>query len=470
MIYKQYQGAVMAEHIDINANIELIVSDDKVRAFAIIRNQQGIVPNLRHLVISATGIAEQYVRNFDPELNDLRTSSNPNRFPGEFLFAEGISPKPGRNSRITYLVKRGEGAGKVDDQGNIDFRERDLYQEVEAETAIMEVELPTRGEAGYDIYGNKIDAPDGTVENHYKPGEGVRMADEPGKHVYYATTKGVVIWGTGEVSVKQLLEINSDVDYSTGNLRYDGAITVHGSVKDGFKVLATGDVVIDGYVEKGALVTGENVIVKQGTYGEVFARNTARISFAENAIVRSKQSIEAGTINRTRILAPQLKIHKASASTLVAYDRIEAREVISPQSSPTQLTITYDPYITEVINQWRAQYSLECFCMDLEQTYIVNLGANFKEFSRKGTIPSDAGAELKGHMQKYLEHQEISQRFYKAINELTTRATGRVEIMQKIDAYTLITLYGRELQLFSARKQTSYEYSLETHDVVERSS
>jgi len=69
------------------------------------------------------------------------------------------------------------------------------------------------------------------------------------------------------VDIVQLYAISGDVDYSTGNIDFNGEVYVAGDVQPGFKVRATGNVRIDGMVDSANVESGKDLLISGGING-----------------------------------------------------------------------------------------------------------------------------------------------------------------------------------------------------------
>ncbi|MFP4642984.1 MAG: FapA family protein, partial [Spirochaetales bacterium] len=71
----------------------------------------------------------------------------------------------------------------------------------------------------------------------------------------------------GIVTVEPVVVVQN-VNYETGNIRYNGSVIVEGSVADGFVVEAGGDLQIGKGVGKARLRSGRNLVIKTGINGK----------------------------------------------------------------------------------------------------------------------------------------------------------------------------------------------------------
>lgn len=99
-------------------------------------------------------------------------------------------------------------------------------------------------------------------------GPNVRREEVGGVVQYVAETEGFVHVRAGKVSVHELLVIDGDVGFDTGNLDYEGDICVRGSVGKGYTLKAGGDITVVGRVDEGCtLVARGDVTAGRGIDG-----------------------------------------------------------------------------------------------------------------------------------------------------------------------------------------------------------
>jgi hypothetical protein len=155
--------------------------------------------------------------------------------PGEFVVAQGHAGTPPRNARITLYFKTDYlNPGKITDDGTIDFRERGHVPFVQAGTLLAEKNPGVDGTPGTNVFGQTMPA-DKAEDQPLKSGSGTRESED-GLQIFADLDGQPFITVHGEVSVFQELHIKEDVDYTTGNITFDGNIFVKGAVKPGFTV------------------------------------------------------------------------------------------------------------------------------------------------------------------------------------------------------------------------------------------
>ncbi len=86
--------------------------------------------------------------------------------------------------------------------------------------------------------------------------------------------------------MEQVIIIENDVDFETGNIDFNGSVIIKGGVKAGFVVKAVGDITVKEIVEDALIDSQGNVILKGGFVGygkgELTTQGDAVIEFAEN--------------------------------------------------------------------------------------------------------------------------------------------------------------------------------------------
>lgn len=90
----------------------------------------------------------------------------------------------------------------------------------------------------------------------------VREERKGGVTYLYALKSGAVHYEGDRISVSNHLEIDGDVDFKTGNINFDGFVTIKGTVADGFSVVAVKDVEILGTIGIGSV---KEVVSKEGS-------------------------------------------------------------------------------------------------------------------------------------------------------------------------------------------------------------
>lgn len=217
---------------------------------------------------------------------------------GVYLVARGTAPVDGRDAHLRILVALGHKAGRERPDGSIDFREVNFAPSVARGQLLARRRPPAAGRPGTDIYGRALPAREGQ-DRPLRPGDNVELRHRGQVEEFYARVEGVTRCSGEVLSVCEVLAIGGDVDFHTGNLRFEGDICVSGSVAQGFSVHADADLTIAGTVEAGAWVSaGGLLVVGQGIVGrKTFAEagGGVRAQYVQEATVRSGGDITLGS-------------------------------------------------------------------------------------------------------------------------------------------------------------------------------
>lgn len=207
----------------------------------------------------------------------------------DVILAQGEPPDEGQDGSFEMVLKSSKDQKPEDDE-NVDHRERSAFLSVKEGELIGRLHMPVRGASGRDVFGNEIKPPEvGLIS--VEPGEGVEVSANGLE--FTATATGMVSWQGEVLRVVDALEVDGDVDYSTGNVRLEkGSVRIRGTVREGFVVDVPEDIVVEGSVEgaeifshKGDLSVSGGIVT--GGKGRIMVAGDVKTSFAENAVIQA---------------------------------------------------------------------------------------------------------------------------------------------------------------------------------------
>ena len=226
----------------------------------------------------------------------------------DLVIAQGKPCINGENTKFEQLVPdMAERHPHIDEHGMADYRNLGDLVVVKAGTPLLRRIPPTNGEEGFDVGGNPLRPKPGTSWP-FAPGLKGVETDGNDADLLVASVTGQPVMVSRGVKVDPNIVL-PQVDLSTGNVKFDGAINIKGDVTDGMKVTCTGDVVIGGAVLAGEIEATGNVTVKGGIIGhseysakesgstswfsaKVVAQGLIHAKYAENAYLRSEANVE----------------------------------------------------------------------------------------------------------------------------------------------------------------------------------
>jgi uncharacterized protein (DUF342 family) len=175
---------------------------------------------------------------------------------GLYLIAAGVPPQHGKDGRLEILAPAPPKDSPVP---------RPI--EVRAYQLVARRWLPTAGKAGRDLEGRPLPARPGNNRPVYA-GANVWVERGPAAEEFFAGESGMLKTGNAELAVVELLKLQGDVSFKTGDLNFKGEIFVAGSVKPAFSLEAGEGITVVGGVESGALLqAGGDVVVGEGIEG-----------------------------------------------------------------------------------------------------------------------------------------------------------------------------------------------------------
>jgi len=217
---------------------------------------------------------------------------------GESLtVARGTEPVEGENASIELKFAQSSMAGKPAEMvdGRVDFYNLHLVHSVEPGD-ILAVKIPaTNGKPGFTVTGEELPT---------KPGKDIQLS--PGKNAEISedglalrsTARGHVVVSGNKVGVSNIFEVAGDVDFNTGNIEFNGTVIIKGRVKEGFKVVADGDVEVMDTVTDGMVECQGSLKVKNGIVGRskcrIKAGGSVLARFIENSVVEAGADVIIG--------------------------------------------------------------------------------------------------------------------------------------------------------------------------------
>ncbi len=313
-------------------------------------------------------------------------------FDKPYIVAKGKPPVPGRDGKLE--IKKDEGS-KIKEAKRIDFKEfaaKKTRKVLREGDEIGKLIKPTDGIAGINVLGEKVEAKKGKPAP-VKIGPGIKILEDG---TLIADKSGLLVIKPDQIYVEELLVIKGDVDYSTGNVDFPGAVEINGDVKAGFVVKAKRDIIIKGIVEAATVISFEGSVQMLGVKGQekgiIRAKEDVKAKFLENAHVEAGHNVEVeGPITNSVVKARNSVIVTGKKGIIVggmitATVSVEAEEIGSNLGVKTLLEIGIDPELREKERLLVAQIKLDE--ENLEKLLLV-----MKELKKiinvRGSLPID---------------------------------------------------------------------------------
>ena len=159
--------------------------------------------------------------------DDINLAVEQKRYEENICVAKWDMPQDGVDGTIKYFYNIESHAAPVENEhGVVDYKNLGVVRNITAGTPIAAITLPTEGEPGKEITGRVVMQKKG-VPAKVNVGQGTSLIND-GKEII-AAVDGNLVYKNGAFQVDETLVINGDVDVSSGNIDFIGAVTVKGS-------------------------------------------------------------------------------------------------------------------------------------------------------------------------------------------------------------------------------------------------
>lgn len=308
------------------------------------------------------------------------------------VIAVGSKPADGENGEIEYFFDASEGKArpKINEEGDVDFKELNLFQQCRAGDSLARKRPATAGIPGRMINGEYV-VP--------KPGKDIPLPiglntkpDSNDPNLIIATTDGQPKLINKKVNVIPIVEITGDVDFSTGNINFTGAVNVRGNVISGFSVKATGDVTIGACVEACTIECGGNLTIKQGISGMdkalIICRGTLATKFIYNATVYCDgdifvdESIMYSKVSASGKVEVMGKKGYIMGGITRATKTITCNQTGTPTATPTILEVGGSPTMREEMEKLEAEIKEAEKIAEMQSKSIENIERRGKQVDK----------------------------------------------------------------------------------------
>ena len=275
-----------SEGAKLSASLEVYISEDNMLATCVMhRPKKGGGSLTEEEALDA--LKEREVI-FGFQMENLRNMVGEPLYEQEIIAAQGEEPVIGSAQKVNFFFNTEPGKPYLMMEfGRINLRELDFIQNRQAGDVLAEIVRSVAARNGSTVMGEVL--PSYTVgdERPMIAGKNTKLNDEENKVV--ALENGNACVRGGAVCIEPVVTLEN-VDYSTGNIAFDGSVVVNGTIGDGFTVTTEGSLQVDNFVGKVNLKAGQAILLRGGVNGagecsidcdgDVFAR------YIENATVR----------------------------------------------------------------------------------------------------------------------------------------------------------------------------------------
>jgi uncharacterized protein len=340
--------------------------------------------------------------------------------------ALGVAPQKGKDASFEYCFETSQAHHPEEDaDGRIDYRNLGFIQNVKEGEVLAKKTPATNGAPGIGVDGKEISALPGR-DFPLKTGTNTKPTEDGLSLI--ATTGGAIVYKGGIVSVSDVVKIDSDIDFNTGNIDTTGSVIVRGDVKTGFTVKAGGNIEISGNVEDAKIIAEGNILIKGGFFGsgegEVHAGHDIMIKFAEGQRLNAGNDIiVGGELVNCKVTAKNKVAVKGQKGKILGGEIFAGKEIRVPVAgsdagTSTLLTVAYDATLMKELHKTIAELNR----LDADSKRVKESLYALYRLQMNGKLPDNKAAAL----------QQLEE-FQKGVPaELEVNQKRKTEILEKL--------------------------------------
>ncbi|MFW5683210.1 MAG: flagellar assembly protein A [Spirochaetota bacterium] len=391
----------------------------------------------------------------------------------DLIFARGKHVEASGGGELEMLVELASGKGlTVRADGRADFRNQDRITTVKRGEQIARIHPPTNDDReGWDVLGNKFTL-EGSKSVEVDAGPHVTITEEAGgSRLLVAEIDGELVFDRQRFEIRAAHAVDGDVDLHSGNVKFPGSVTVKGSVRSGFYVMAQGDIHVGELVEAALLSADGDIIVNQGVKGGTKAvlrtKGSVGVTFAEQTTilavgnVQAKNSLvhcEVKSNGRVRMIGDKCKI---VGGRVRAREGLETYDLGSERGVKTHIEFGQNYLIADKIESEERE-------MEKLKREITKLDLAMKDAERSGDRSAlDALHQKKLQMLKLLEKRGL--RVFTYRERFEEHHESAIRVKGTLHPGVVIETHGRSLEITSPRKNVMITFSPETGRIEEQS-
>jgi len=331
------------------------------------------------------------------------------------VIAEGLAPVDGSEAEIKLLFNPEPVFEdfKILPDGRVDYRKQMTVEIVKQGALLATVSDAKKGIEGTDVFGKSIKAKEGDSKVLYA---GTNVEKSKDGLQFFAARDGQPVLNKNILNVFALFNIPGDVNFSSGNVQFDGNVTIQGSVLPGFEVKASGDIFVMNSVDSGNLDAGRDIKVFGGIFGNAESRvkcgRNLVVSHLQNALVEAQGDvIIRDSAVHCKIFSTGSVVLREGKGTLVggtvhALRSVDAKVIGSPMGTKTEITVGHDFFAKKMRDEF---LKVQNFCK-------VNIEKIEKYLKPLVTLIKDGNKLPKDQMFKVTEilkkHNELKSQYY----------------------------------------------------------
>jgi len=344
------------------------------------------------------------------------------RYCEDIVIAQGLEPEDSVDGYVEYLFNtdRNQRPTLLED-GSVDFFHLNLLQPCGKGQELAILHPAYRGEDGTGVDGSLVKSRE-PKQASFKYGNNIHVSPDGKKLI--SEIDGNVALVTGTVFVNSSMEFD-EVGPSTGNIEFDGNVTIKGNVGTNFEIHVKGDVIVNGVIEGAIIEAGGNIIVARGVNGmgraKLMAGGSVIAKYLENVEVSaggyvSSEAIMHSTVSAGGDVIVDGRKGMISGGKVTAGGQVEAKALGSEMANATIIEVGMSPQIKREIMELRNQLTEKQKTLSSIVPVLNNMAMKIK-----------SGAQLTAEQRTYVGKLMAAQ---KATNEEVERITDRLNELE----------------------------------------
>ena len=455
----------------VDATASVTLANDKQQAFLTLTTADGGKPNTLKNIIQAMADA-----GVSTDFADRETVNNclQRQSVKDVCVAKGRLPQKGKDAEFISLVdSEMVTPPTVDEHGVADMMHTHQFVIVDVGTPLMRRVPATQGEPGVDVTGAEIKPTPGNDTGFPTNLTGAVISPED-PNLLIAQVKGHPLVEKQGVHVDPTLHLDN-VDVDTGDISFDGSLEVKGEVTAGMSIDVTGDVIIQGGVDRARIKAGHSIKIGGGIFGEEEAERTTEdpveyrlkagadieAKFVNLATLQAENNIVIKEyLNHSYVKAGnQLLLGQEGGKGIMfgghgeALHRIVATQIGNEGYIPTRVTAGHLSEVYKIYHN--LQDELAARAHEAEQLAAVHAKIQQGDRILLGKIPLDKSQKIQNTIVAIQEKMARTQDLLTALEpEIELQKKATIEVTKTIYPNTTMTINGTA-KLFSEQTKGS---------------
>ncbi|MEE8441598.1 MAG: flagellar assembly protein A [Spirochaetia bacterium] len=390
----------------------------------------------------------------------------------DLIFSRGKHPTGSSDGELEMLIELASGKDvTIRANGSADFRNRDQITTVAAGTPLARLHKPAaESQDGWDVTGETLQA-EHSDSVEVDAGANVSVVEEEGgTRLLVAEIAGELLFADNRFQIRAGHTVDGDVDMSTGNVKFPGTVTIKGSVRSGFYVVASGDIQVGELVEAALLSADGDIVINQGVKGAGKAvlrtRKGVGMLFGEHVTILAVGNVQVKnslvhcnvkTNGKLRMIGDKCTI---LGGEIRCRNGLETRQLGSERGVRTVVSFGQDFLIADQIEREEKE-------MEKAKKEIVRIDFAMKDKQRGHRKPElDALHTKKLMMLKMLEKRGL--RVFTLRERFEEHQESEIAVTGTLYPGVVFESHGRSLEITSEKKGVVITFNLERGRIEER--